>query len=156
MGVEPEMKSIKFDVTQRTVSDILSERGRQDEKWGEQDHDAGTWALILLEEIGEWAKAELHRKFGGPDKDNAKVEMVQSSAVAMAIVECMNRHDGNLPTDIGAAKGFVDEKYNELILALSQKFDGESRHETALRYIQKAEQPSSDECKENIRGKNAR
>lgn len=32
-------------------------------------------------------------------------------------------------------------KYNELIMAVAKKFPGESRHETALRYINQAETP---------------
>lgn len=34
------------------------------------------------------------------------------------------------------------EKYNELIMAVGNKFPGESRHETALRYIRRMEEPS--------------
>ena len=33
----------------------------------------------------------------------------------------------------------VIEKYNELIMAVGNKYDGETRHETALRYIRQAE-----------------
>lgn len=32
------------------------------------------------------------------------------------------------------------DDYNELIMAVARKFDGESRHETALRYIREAEE----------------
>jgi hypothetical protein len=70
---------------------VIRERIRQEGKWGEQNHDAGTWALILLEEIGEWAKAELHARFGGPDANNAHTEAVHMTAVALAVIECMNR-----------------------------------------------------------------
>jgi len=45
----------------------------------------------LLEEIGEWAKAELHAKFGGPEADNRHTEAVHMTAVALAVIECMNR-----------------------------------------------------------------
>lgn len=34
----------------------------------------------------------------------------------------------------------VSLKYNELLYAVARKFPGESRHETALRYIREAEQ----------------
>jgi len=34
------------------------------------------------------------------------------------------------------------EKYNELIMAVGNKYEGETRHETALRYIKQAEQSS--------------
>ena len=33
----------------------------------------------------------------------------------------------------------VEEKYNELIMAVAKKFTNETRHETALRYIKEAE-----------------
>lgn len=38
------------------------------------------------------------------------------------------------------------EKYNELLMAVGKKFPGESRHETALRYIREAE--SKSDCAE--------
>ena len=41
-------------------------------------------------------------------------------------------------------------KYHELVFAVSRKHDGETRHDTALRYIREAEETSSatgDECK---------
>ena len=60
---------------------VLQERERQNEKWGEQNHDAGIWALILLEEIGEWAKAELDHRL---DRATADAEAVQVAAVALA------------------------------------------------------------------------
>jgi len=37
----------------------------------------------------------------------------------------------------------LKDKYNQLIMAVARKFDGESRHETALRYINEAETPKS-------------
>lgn len=35
---------------------VAIERRRQDEKWGYQDHSRIAWAMILAEEIGEWAE----------------------------------------------------------------------------------------------------
>ena len=37
-------------------------------------------------------------------------------------------------------------KYNELLYAVARKFDGETRHETALRYINEAENKCVGEC----------
>ncbi len=34
---------------------IRQERESQDDKWGSQHHDAEEWAMILREELGEWA-----------------------------------------------------------------------------------------------------
>lgn len=73
------------------VDDILAERVQQDEKWGVQDHDPILWTAILTEEVGEFAKAAMHATFGGPDADKMREEAVQVAAVALAIIECLDR-----------------------------------------------------------------
>jgi hypothetical protein len=88
------VRSSSSRAAEDAVLAVIHERHRQDGKWGQQNHDAGTWALILLEEIGEWAKAELHARFGGPDANNAHTEAVHMTAVALAVIECMNRKAG--------------------------------------------------------------
>lgn len=40
----------------------------------------------------------------------------------------------------------VENRYNELIFSVGRKFDNETRHETALRYIREAENPSGETC----------
>ena len=86
---------------QRTeaLASVLAERERQDAKWGVQDHAPHFWAAILAEECGEFAReairdgllgAPLH----GPDAEAlaaARAEAVQAAAVALAIVECLDR-----------------------------------------------------------------
>ncbi len=34
---------------------IREEREKQDDKWGPQHHDLEEWAMVLCEEVGEWA-----------------------------------------------------------------------------------------------------
>ena len=85
-----EMKRDEM-IQKQAINDILDERKRQDSKWGVQNHDAGTWALILAEEFGELSEASLHKKFGGPKADDVRKEAVHVAAVAMAIVECLDR-----------------------------------------------------------------
>jgi len=41
----------------------------------------------------------------------------------------------------------VKKNYMELIYQVQRKFDGETRHETALKYIKRAEEPSIDTAK---------
>lgn len=89
--------SKSYEAACNAIEAIIAERKRQNDKWGEQNHDAGTWALILLEEIGEWAKAELHKRFGGPDAGNDKTEIIHSAAVAMQILEWKYRTDPPQP-----------------------------------------------------------
>ncbi len=81
----------------KAINDILAERIRQDGKWGEQNHDPSLWLVILGEEVGEASEAILCARFA-PDDDAAadslrdfRTEMVQVAAVALAIVECLDR-----------------------------------------------------------------
>lgn len=39
------------------IDAVRAERERQDEIWGEQNHDAFRWLSILTEEVGEVAQA---------------------------------------------------------------------------------------------------
>ena len=74
------------------VTDVLAERVKQDRKWGEQNHDPFTYLTVLMEEVGELSQAALHARFGGPAADSLRKEAVQTAAVAMAIVECLDRN----------------------------------------------------------------
>jgi hypothetical protein len=43
----------------------------------------------------------------------------------------------------------LSEKYHELIMAVERKFPGESRHQTALRYIRRMEEPATTASQES-------
>ena len=75
----------------QAVADVLSERERQDRKWGEQNHDPITYLAILTEEVGETAQAALEARFGKGTIEHLREEAVQAAAVALAIVECIDR-----------------------------------------------------------------
>lgn len=77
---------------------VAKERERQDAKWGIQDHAHEVWLAILGEEYGELARAILETRFdngleakarGGIA--NIRKEAVQVAAVAVAMVECLDR-----------------------------------------------------------------
>lgn len=70
-------------------SEIRAELDRQDEKWGEQNHDDGIWALILGEEFGEACMAALEYEFGDSEDPTKHLEeeLIQVAAVAIAWVE---------------------------------------------------------------------
>lgn len=44
-------------------------------------------------------------------------------------------------------KPLTDDLYNELLFAVGKKYPGETRHETALRYIKQAETGSNESAK---------
>jgi hypothetical protein len=72
---------------------ILDERERQNEKWGEQNHSPQDWMMIFLEEIGEFARAEMENRYRGADPKLIMEELIQVAAVAFQMVECGLRND---------------------------------------------------------------
>ena len=66
---------------------ILSERNKQDVKWGEQNHDIYKWLAILGEEIGEVNKAALEDQY-----DEVIDELIQIAAVSIAMIESLDRN----------------------------------------------------------------
>lgn len=79
------------DIQQQALADIIGERARQDKKWGEQNLDPITYLAVLTEEVGELAEAALHSRFGGVAAWSLRTEAVHTAAVALAIVECIDR-----------------------------------------------------------------
>ena len=67
---------------------IESERDYQDKLWGVQNHLPEHWVTILMEEVGEAAKAVLEN-----DSYEYADEMVQVAAVAIAALECHFRNE---------------------------------------------------------------
>jgi len=73
---------------QKTVYQMIeAERAYQDAKWGQQDHTPVAWIPILLEEVGEVARAV-------NENDVAEYidELIQVAAVAVAMVESYRRN----------------------------------------------------------------
>ena len=65
------------------LAEVTAERGRQERKWGDQSgNTARTWITILLEEVGEVARASLEH-----DGLNFYEELIQVAAVAVAAAE---------------------------------------------------------------------
>ncbi|MBN57821.1 MazG-like family protein [Thalassolituus sp. UBA3500] len=76
------------------LQSVMQEMKAQDLKWGaDRDQDLADWLLILTEEAGELAEAVLHIKFGGEKKYGLRTEAVQVAAVALQIIEYIDRND---------------------------------------------------------------
>ena len=81
----------------RALASLLEERERQDQKWGQQNHPPEIWLVILTEEMGELAKVILDDFFlGGCRRPMAemRIEAVQVAAMALTMVECIDRQIG--------------------------------------------------------------
>lgn len=73
---------------------VEKERGEQDKKWGEQNHDIFYWLSILGEEYGEAQKAALEREYKPlVHWQDVAHELIEMSAVILAILECAHRND---------------------------------------------------------------
>ena len=89
----------------KVLDEVRAERARQDAKWGEQNHRPFTYLTVLMEEVGEAAQAALSLTYGGNDLPGAgrdeeyravrahdyRSEMVQVAAVAIAMIEALDR-----------------------------------------------------------------
>lgn len=90
---------------------VRAERIRQDKKWGQQNHGPVVWCAILAEEFGEAAKEvndfhfllekERNTREYDPTRraklkellDKLRVELIQTAAVAVAMVESLDRNE---------------------------------------------------------------
>ena len=86
------------------IRDVMRERQRQNEKWGEQNHSMCGWIAVLTEEVGEAAKEACDFELGnagvgqlGAQAESVgrfRTEMVQVAAVALQVLEAIDRGSG--------------------------------------------------------------
>ena len=92
------------------ADEIFDERLRQnykftDERDGIQRHNLLTWACVLAEESGEVVQAALQAVFDKQDLAHVREELVQTAAVAFAIIERIDDLDKSLFTPEGTYNG---------------------------------------------------
>lgn len=81
-----------MDVYTVVSEKIHYERLRQDEKWGEQNHDNYRWIAIATEELGEVAQAALQTEYGGSHAGDVEKELIHLAAVCIQWLECIERN----------------------------------------------------------------
>lgn len=83
-------------VQEKVINKVLEERKRQDMKWGEQNHSASVWSCIIGEEYGEMCKAINEFRFNPTAETEQEIytETIQTIAVCMAMLECIERQRG--------------------------------------------------------------
>lgn len=79
------------ETTRKVLSEVASERLRQDSMWGEQNHDPFIWLGILGEEKGEADRGAIQARFAGESLDNYREELIHTAAVAVAAIESLDR-----------------------------------------------------------------
>lgn len=80
--------------------EIRQERQRQLDKWKIQNHLPIEWLPILMEEVGEVSREALENHFPvyKPFKgfENYRKELIQVAAVAVAMIESLDRNSSKL------------------------------------------------------------
>ena len=113
------------DGAYQAVEDTMKEMDRQVEQWGVQNHHPAYWLAILGKQVGQLGSAVLDREWAADtDKGTAilRHEAVQAAAVALALIECIDRGDMPLglvtakplnPRQLAKALGIGDESVHE-------------------------------------------
>lgn len=95
------------------------ERDGQDAKFGIQGHEDGHWAMIFLEEIGEFARDKNRdnpdrKRTDGGYKTHSLYELVQASTVLKAWAEDIAKRRGMKPDAIRAhLRGITYQNYRK-------------------------------------------
>lgn len=102
-SVEEDRKHVSYTRMLDVLREVAAERHRQNQKWGEQNHNPIEWIGILTEEVGEAAKEAVDAHFGySPEPiaclERYRMELIQVAAVAVQAIECLDRetHGGIL------------------------------------------------------------
>ncbi|MEO0337606.1 MAG: hypothetical protein AAF242_00185 [Bacteroidota bacterium] len=94
---------------EKVIQDILKERQRQNDKWGEQNHSPFDWMPILMEELGEASKEAVDWRCDNPVSENGvsrkatyddrhkrlldyRKELIQLAAVTIQAIESFDRN----------------------------------------------------------------
>jgi hypothetical protein len=75
----------------QALSNVLNERARQIDLWGEQNHGPWVWLPILTEEVGEVAKELADARLSDFRRSAYRNELVHVAAVAVAAIEALDR-----------------------------------------------------------------
>lgn len=88
-----------MDEQLNAINEIVSERDRQDNKWGQQNHQPQFWTGILGEEFGELCEAVNETVFNNGEHakpkggyENMRKEAIHVAAVAVGFLECLERN----------------------------------------------------------------
>lgn len=78
-------------------SDVMHERRRQFDLWGEQNRPPLHWLAIAMEELGEASKAAIQN-----EPEQYRLELVQVAAVIQTAIDCFDRNYDNPTPEIAA------------------------------------------------------
>jgi hypothetical protein len=117
--------------TDAVLALVRAERGRQDKKWGAQDHAIGirpTPYSASVEEsakrmcerafacgVGTWQdilREEFYELMNAPSEDRVCEEAVQLAAVLVQMVECIRRRRGEERAPVKPVAGWAGDEFD--------------------------------------------
>jgi hypothetical protein len=110
------------------LTEVSLERKRQHGLHGRQDRPPGQYGIILHEEVGEASKEICEAEFSTDPEHRLscyrklRAELIQVAAVAVAMVECLDRNELHCLTfDIGR-EGFIFTDRNDQVYWIASRF----------------------------------
>ena len=105
MSQQPSEATLNPEVRERFLQGALDtvreERDRQDARWGIQHHSYVQWFAIMSEEVGEAVKEINETHFYGPGPtEHLRAELVQVAAIAVAMIEQIDRDAAGITTHL--------------------------------------------------------
>lgn len=94
------------DLNNLIPNEVITECQRQNNKWGEQNHNPIEWFAILSEETGELAKEVVELHFANdydkafPHLVNYRKELIQVAAVSLQMLKCLDRNQPEINESI--------------------------------------------------------
>lgn len=102
-------------VSLRVLLDVLAEKRSQLRKWGYGGNNPADWLSILVEEVGEAAKANLHDKFGGDKMGTLRGELIQVAATAISWLETIDSPEHHPEDTLRPFAASVDEALFQMV-----------------------------------------
>ena len=96
----------------------------------------------LIERLRRNAESGDSCKGVSEDMDEAAAEIERLQAYADGLAG--ERFSDRVHVALQSRAETAEARYHELVLAVANKYHGETRHETALRYIREREMPKDD------------
>lgn len=123
-------------------------RNEMDTQRQNLDLEIGTVEPIISDDVFGFIMGAIQKYKDNPD---------YHKSLSKYIMQQLNQRELANPVENRVRQGVlqsvlrtgIEEKYNELIMAVAKKFTNETRHQTALRYINEAESFQDNSCAKN-------
>lgn len=90
------MSARQEQIWYNAVESVALERARQDDNGYEETHDMIVWLTMLMEGVGKLSQETLWERLNGVKSPDFRAEAVRVAAVALAMIEQIDRDNDEL------------------------------------------------------------